>query len=399
MERRGVRNPTPRRPWRIGVYLQLETEHGRGILRGIGHVLRRRNDVAVFKFNQVAGYSAKAMGEMDYDGVIAKVATAADERLHAKLGLPVVNVSGQRLTPSLPTVNTDDLLVGRLAGQHFFTRGFRRFAYCGSHGHLASELRLLGLTEFAREQGLPEVQTTFVPFGDQTQPYPETSRAELAAWLRSLQAPTAVLAFTDQAALEIDAAAAQHGLRVPEEIGILGIGNDQTRLEFAHSEISSFQLNTHRLGVLAAEMLLDALAGRKLGSDRIIIPPHKLVTRTSTDHFAVADDVVSAALDHIREHAGDTIYVEDVAREVGVSRRVLELKFRRVLKSSVYGEVQRVHFERALELMADPQLSLSEIAFSSGFASAVIFSKQFRRRYDAAPSEYRRRLLGLDKGA
>jgi LacI family transcriptional regulator len=172
------------------------------------------------------------------------------------------------------------------------------------------------------------------------------------------------------------------------------VGNDLARVEFAHVALSSIQLNTQTIGLLAAEKLQAMMDGTDPSPKDILVSPQKIVTRRSTDRFAVDDEVVAVGLDHIREHVGNTIYVEEVARAAGVTRRVLELRFRAALGTSVYEEAQRQHFERALELMAEPTLSLGEIAYASGFESPSVFAYAFRRRHGMAPSEYRKQLTG-----
>jgi len=203
-----------------------------------------------------------------------------------------------------------------------------------------------------------------------------------------------ILGFTDRVALELDEACARVGLRVPEDVAILGVGNDLARVEFAHVALTSIQLNTQQIGSLAAERLQAMLNGERTAPDEILVSPQKIVTRRSTDRAAVDDEVVALALDHMREHVGNTIYVEEVARAAGVTRRVLELRFRAALGTSVYAEAQRLHFERAIELMPEPGLTLGEIAYASGFESPSVFASAFRRRHGVSPSEYRRRLTG-----
>ena len=68
------------------------------------------------------------------------------------------------------------------------------------------------------------------------------------------------------------------------------------------------------------------------------------------------------------------------------------MKFRNDLKTSVYAEVQRAHFERAIELMGEPELTLSEIAYAAGFESAQRFSTSFRNRYGISPLGYRNQM-------
>jgi LacI family transcriptional regulator len=380
-------------PKSIAVYLSLSTEHGRGVLRGIAQFFRQRPEVTVLKFADPRAYDAAVLRRLRPDGVIARVATRRNEATLAGLGLPVVNVSGQIATPRLPLINTDDERVGRLALRHLHGRAYRQFAYCGNATHLGSVRRYRGFCAEARALGVRSaIPRHLLPQGDQNAPYPDATRARLAAWLKTLPRPVGVLGFTDRVALEIDEACARVGLRVPEDVAILGVGNDLARVEFAHVALSSIQLNTQQIGLRAAETLQAMLDGQRVVPGEILVSPQKIVTRRSTDRFAVDDEVVALALDHMREHVGNTIYVEEVARAAGVTRRVLEMRFRAALGASVYAEAQRMHFERAVELMPEPGLTLGEIAYASGFESPSVFATAFRRRFGVAPSVYRQRM-------
>jgi LacI family transcriptional regulator len=391
-------SPPPRR---VGVYLSLATEHGRGILRGIAQFFRQQPEVTVLKFSDPASYDAAVLRRLRLDGIIARVATRRNEAVLARLGVPVVNVSGQIATPHFPLINSDDLRVGQLALRHLHGRAYRNFAYCGNTTHLGSVLRYRGFTQEARRAGITAaIPRHILPRGDQNAPYPDATRLRLAAWLKGLPRPVGILGFTDRVALELDEACARLGLRVPEDVAIMGVGNDLARVEFAHVPLTSVQLNTQQIGGLAAETLQRLMdqrpapdAPRRPASGETLVSPLKIVTRQSTDRHAVDDETVAAALDYIREHAGNTIYVEDVARAAGVTRRVLELRFRAALGGAVNAEILRQHFERAEELMAEPALTLGEIAYASGFESPAVFATAFRRRHGVTPSEFRRKLL------
>lgn len=389
---------TPGRPRRIAIYVSLATEHGRGILRGIAQFFHQRPEITVLKFSDPPSYDAAALRRLRLDGIIARVATRRNESTLAALRVPVVNVSGQIATPRLPWINTDDLLVGQLAFRHLHGRAFRHFAYCGNTTHTGSVLRYRGFCAEAKRLGvIMAIPRHILPQGDQNTPYSDATRARLTAWLKSLPTPVGIFSFTDRVALELDEAAARIGLRVPEDVAILGVGNDLARVEFAHVPLSSIQLNTLNIGRLAAEKLQSMMDGGDSKCEETVVRPQKIVTRRSTDRFAVDDEIVAQALDHIREHVGNTIYVEDIARAAGVNRRVLELRFRAALGTSVYAEVQRQHFERAMELMQEPTLTLGEIAYASGFESPPVFASAFRRRYGKSPSEYRKEVTGADR--
>lgn len=380
-------------PPRIVAFLQLDIEYGRGILQGIARHFQQHPEITVLKFMRPTAYRRDTILRLAPDGIIAQVGSREDERVLGALAVPVVNVSGSLRHPALTTVNSDDLGVGRLAFSHFHGRNLRHFAYVGDRTHAASRLRWAGFQEAARQRGAPEVPRYFLPHEESDSPYPERLRRELVAWLRQLPHPVGVFCFTDRVAIEVAEACERARLRVPEQVAILGTGNDATRLDFAHVEVSSIQLNTTRIGHLAAETLHHLIRQPRQPPAEILVPPLRISIRRSTDRFAVDDELVAGALDHISAHVGNPIYVTEIARTAGVSRRSLEMRFRRTLGTSVYAQVQRVRFERVLELMTDPAMSLDAIAYSTGFGGAAAFSTMFRRHFKLAPSVYRQGII------
>lgn len=380
------------RVYRVAAFLGLDSEHGRGILRGIARFFRHRSNVTVLKFNQTEHYAVGRLSALEVDGIIAKVGSRRDERILRASGIPLVNISGHIGTPLIPTVNTDDLLVGRLTFDHLHARGYRTFAYAGCKSHLGSRLRHEGFAAAAKRVGAAVATLDLLPWTDSADPYPREVRSRLTEWISRLRKPVAVFAFTDRVALEIDDVCHDLNLRVPHDVAILGVGNDLTRLEFAHVEISCLQLNTQGIGYLAAETLDRLMRGDRAVPPESLLRPLKIITRRSTDHFAVADEVVATALDHIRDNEANTVYVGEVARVAGVSRRSLEARFRRVLNSTVNAEIVRSHLNRALVLMAEPDLNIGEIADAAGFGSAKQFCVTFRRVFGTSPTAHRAKL-------
>lgn len=385
-----MNRPVPRR---IVAFLQLDIEYGRGILRGIAEHFRPHPEVSVLKFLRPRAYLREEILHLAPDGIIAQVSNREDERVLGALPVPIVNVSGMLRHPVLTTVNSDDLGVGRVAFDHFHGRSHRNFAYVGDRNHAASRLRWQGFQQAAQRLGAPTVSRYFLPHEESDSPYPDRLRRGLVSWLKKLPHPVGVFCFTDRVAVEVAGACERARLRVPEQVAILGTGNDATRLDFAHVEVSSVQLDTVRIGELAAETLHEMIRHPNRPSSEMLVAPLRISIRRSTDKTAVDDEQVSGALDHIAAHVGNPIYVEEVARLAGVSRRSLEMRFRAALGTSVYAQVQRIRFERVIELMTDPAITLDEIAYSTGFGGAAAFSTMFRRHFKTAPSIYRQGLL------
>lgn len=378
---------------RIGAFLPLDAGYGRDVLRGIARFYRLLPHIQVLKFNQTQRYDLHKLRAHRLDGIIAKVVGRHDEEMFLRLGAPTINFSGQYATHHIPTVTSDDGRVGRMAFRHFAQRGFRNFAYCGTGHHFASRARLESYSEAVAERFPGTViARRFVPDADRDSPFPEHVRRELEEWVLSLPKPVAVFTFTDRLGLEIDEVCRRAAFAVPGEVAILGVGNDLTRIEFAHVPLSSIELPAEENGFRAAELLERWRTGGEVPPARTLIRPRRLLTRTSTDVLAVPDEGVARALDYIHENLGNPIRVDAVARFAGIARRTLEVRFREHLHQSVYAMIQNLKFERALELLAQPDVPIGDIATRIGFPETKAFSRAFQQRYRVSPSVYRKNL-------
>ena len=92
----------------------------------------------------------------------------------------------------------------------------------------------------------------------------------------------------------------------------------------------------------------------------------------------------------MRAHACEGIQVKDIVRVFPVSRRTFEKVSRQMLGHSPHQEIRRLQLERARELLADSNLSISEVARRSGLLDGKYISEVFRKELQMTPSEYRR---------
>jgi LacI family transcriptional regulator len=105
---------------------------------------------------------------------------------------------------------------------------------------------------------------------------------------------------------------------------------------------------------------------------------------------AVEDRQVAAAVAYIRSNAREPIGVDDVVKQSKISRRALEIRFRRILGCSIRDEIQRLRIGWARQLLVETGLSVAKIADAAGFSSLSYLSKVFRRATGETLGEYRR---------
>jgi len=361
-----------------------------GILRGVCQFARTHNEWNLcFSENDPKGLS-RFIKQLKPEGVVAHVSSPEVKKILERSGVKVVNVSSYLADPGVPSVVVDNLAIGRLAAGHLLESGFRRAAFVGYPGVHFSDLRLEG---FVREfKTLGQTPLSFPPpeLAGKEMKYTAENK-ELCKWLRALVKPVGIFCCNDGLASCIADTCRSLGIRVPDDVALLGADNSEIVCELSHPPLSSVRISRERIGYLAAEMLYNAMKGQVLPREHTLFAPDGIAKRLSTDILAIEDEDLVLAMKFIREHAHDSIGVEDILRNVPISRRLLEKKFRTLLNKSPLDEIQRVHLERAKQLLTDTDQSLAQVAKASGFNSGERLSVVFKQKVDMPPGEFRRR--------
>jgi LacI family transcriptional regulator len=377
-----------RRQPKVALLIEMSNAYARGVLQGVVRYIREHESWSFYLVEQSRGEDPPSwLSHWDGDGVIARIESKKIARVIAGCKLPTVDVSAARHLSALPWVETDDRAIAKLAADHFLERGFKNFAYCGARGFLWSRWRGEHFLELLKAAGYR--CPIFMPSGQQS----DEQIAAIEKWLKRLPKPVGVFACYDVRGQQILDACRNAGLAVPDEVAVLGVDNDELLCELASPRLSSVTPDTHRTGYEAAALLARMMKGERPGAIELRIVPLGIECRQSTDVLAIDDRYVAQAVRFIREHACDPIQVEDVLRAVPLSRKALETRFKKLLNHTLHDEIVRVRIGRAKQLLADTDLTLTDIATRTGFEHAEYFSVAFKRETNSTPGTYR-----LDQG-
>jgi LacI family transcriptional regulator len=327
------------------------------------------------------------------DGIIARVGTPAAARHVAAARVPVVNISAIEIAGvNLPRVATDLAAAGRLAAEHLLDRGFQQFAYYGLEHRSHVERHYRGFAEAVSGvcAECPFYGTT-TESGVWARTAWRTRQRGLFHWLKTLPKPVAIVTWTTEQGREIIHACHQTGLLVPEQVAVLAADNDELLCEACIPSLSGIALSSERIGYEAAAMLDRLMHGGRPRKRPLLIAPTGVLTRQSTDTLAVDDADLARAVAFIRAHASDSIGVKDVLREVPVSRRWLERRFREVLSRGPGEEIRRLRLQRAKLLLAETDMPVPQVAVAAGFGSREYLAATFKSQTGLSPREYRRR--------
>ena len=215
-------------------------------------------------------------------------------------------------------------------------------------------------------------------------------RPLLAEFLKSLEYPAAVLAANDVRAMAVIEAANSAGISVPGKVSVMGIDNDPYLCDSVSPGISSIEPDFHGEGKAAAALLDRMLRSRApVKRSHVFSGSARVVLRESTPHLPPGENVVSRAKEFIEKHAMEGITPADVAVHLGISRTLLDLRFRETQKTTVgrlITDVKLAEVERKLRLTS---LSIGAIHDLCGFSNANALKNLFKTRYGMSMRDWR----------
>ena len=377
--------------FKVALLIETSNRYGRDLLYGVRDWTHTGDRWAI-RFSEQARLAPLPawLRQWKGDGIIARVDSPQIATALRRTGLPVVDVSAERFASEFPRVSVDNSAVARLAAEHLLAKGFRDFAFFGDPQFLWARQRG---EEFRRAIGAAGKSCAVFGLerGRRKRPGSDAEIRAMADWLAARPRPLGVFACYDGRAQQVLEACQSRDWKVPDEIAVLGVDNDEVLCELCSPPLSSVQPNARRTGYEAAAMLARMMRGEHPGPQTRFVEPVRVVERQSTDVVSVADERVAQALRFIREHVGDGIDVSDVLQAVPMSRTLLERKFKLALGHSPHRQIVQQRIERAKHLLVESEVSIAVVAELAGFADASYLSVAFRRETGESPYGYRAR--------
>jgi len=381
------------REMHVALLIETSRSYGRGLLRGIIRYQREHRPWSIyFEPRGLKDSAPNWLKSWRGDGILARVNDRRTAEIIRRNGTPAVDLRFAVPDLGLPAVGIDNTTVVERALDHFLDRGFTRFAFCGYPRGTSRWMDLRGelFQQIVGSQGLTcEVFTGAVRRGWSW----EQDQRQLARWLMGLATPVAVMACNDDRGLQVLDACRRADLRVPEDVAVLGVDNDEFMCGLATPPLSSIDINLEEIGYRAAKLLDGLMRGNSPPQEAILLPAGQVVTRQSTDGLAIADAELSAAIRYLREHACQGIRMRDVTLATGLEPRTLARKMKAAFGRSPKAEILRIQIDAAKRLLQSTQLSVKTIAARTGFRNSRYFSNVFRKRVGLAPGQFRNQRL------
>lgn len=364
----------------------------RSLLEGIINFAKECND---WTFYRMPSYYRDLHGD---DGVVkwakrwganAIIAQFTEINITAlkKLRIPIIVQNYKIRHPQLSNITGDYIRTGEIAAEFFLQKGYKHFAFYGYNNTVWMRERRNGFVSKLKESGY---NTFLYADDDKTETLWDFNYNMLKDWLDQLPKPVALFACDDAHALQITELCKMVGIDIPNEIGVLGVDNDELLCNISDPKLSSIELDVANGGYQAGMLLQDFFEKKIIPPVNIVIKPIQVVTRESTEKFIVSNKYIKKVIDLIHEKYDEDISVIDIVNSVPFSRRVLEKLFKKETGTTIYKYLLFVRVENFSKLLVETEIPLVDAAFECGLYDYNNVSRVFLKSKKMTPYQFRK---------
>lgn len=325
------------------------------------------------------------------DAIIGQFEHSDDLSGLKKEGIIVIAQDYKARFLDIPNITATHYEAGRRGAEYFLKKGFNSFAFYGPTDVVFSDERYQGFRNTIKAVRPEAKMSSLRVQGTKDWGY---DLDELCEWLTYLPKPVAIMASDDNWAYYITEAAEilrykkpRGGFRIPEDIAVLGVDNDEAICKLSNPNLSSIDQDVEKAGYKVARLIKEMMANPGMQMINIFVAPTNIITRQSSDIFVNDDPNIAKVLKYIHENINQKLYVDDIVNQVPLSRRLLETRFREKMGTSIYNYIRTIRVEKMAELLRNG-MTVSEAAFDLGFSDIKNISRIFKSIKGVPPSEY-----------
>ncbi len=310
---------------------------------------------------------------------------AAAYVLKLKAAFVAVTYADEGLLGKCSRVLTHDHACGKLAAEHLLMLGYKDFLLVTKSERSVFEARC----ESFKQTAAPFAKSLHIVNLDELNDSQDLTKL-LRRALAKCPKPLGMFCPADVIALNSIRCAQTLGWKVPQDVAVVGVDNNNVLCDYAPVPLTSVQVNYREIGYQAAELLDRIMSGKVSHTESKVVTPVRVVARESTNAMGVTDIRLMKALLLIRSNYPSTLTASDLSKYVGLSKNQLSRIFVQHLRRSIPEEINRVRIEAAKKGLTAGQESIKEVAFACGFNSANYFNKIFKEHTGVTPLAYRR---------
>lgn len=375
---------------RVILLIDCSSEFDRRLLRGIMRYSKENGSWLFYRMpSSLRSGSDREKLVLDWakewkaDAVIGRWDEDKVEMLSV-LDIPVVLQNYRHRSAVHSNLTGDYFGTGKMAARFFIRKKFRNFAYFGVRDIVWSEERHSGFREEIEHHGYQCHSFLAQPLERESE-----IREAVRNWLEELPKPVALFSCDDAHALFITETCRIANIHIPGEISLLGVDNDELLCEISDPPISSIELDVEEGGYMTCKMLHERILSGNRNPFSMVIKPNGIIQRKSTQKYDIDDPYIERIIDYMEEHYASDITIDRLLKIVPLSRRSLELRFKKGTGNTPYQFLIECRLQHFSHLLLTTKKPVYEIAYEVGFKDGSNYSRIFHKFFGCSPQEYR----------
>ena len=378
---------------KILLVIDYSSEFSRRLMKGL---IKYSQTNGPFIFDRLPSYYKTLYGkdgivewamEKDADAIIALWDHEKTNRLK-QLNIPVLLQNYKERSGFYSNITGDYFGTGVMAANFFIQRKFTSFAFYGNKGVVWSRERAQGFKSEVEKVGGEYFyfESENLRGGEWTE-----SHILLDKWLLSLPKPVAVFACDDNFALQVSEICKMKNIRIPQDVSLLGVDNDDLICNLSDPPISSIELDIEKGGYEAGRLIHQLIKEEKTDPFNIVINPTRIELRESTELYNIEDEYIERVVKQITQNYCKNFSIDDLSKIVPLSRRNLEIKFKNEMGTSIYQFILELRINHFSNLLLTTDRSLFDLALESGFNDCKNISRIFKKFKGTTPGDFRQK--------
>lgn len=376
---------------RILLLIDYSSEFDRKLLRGL---VRYSKENGPWLFYRMSSYYADLLGKegllewartWQADAIIGQW-KRDDVNFLKELEIPVVLQNYHHRSTIFSNLTGDYEGTGAMAANFFIKKMYNNFAFFGINGLVWSDERREGFKKEVEKHGGDFYYLEF-------DIYSTVNRTAVSDWLKALPKPVALFCCDDAHALFISETCKINGIHIPEEISLLGVDNDDLMCSISDPPISSIVLDVEEGGYMIGKKIHSRITGELTENFNVVIEPTRIELRQSTERININDSNVLRVITYIEDNFGTDIKIDSIIDDVPLSRRSLEVRFKKETGTTIYQYILRCRCEHLAYMLVTTNRPIIEIAYEAGFTDYNNIARVFKKFYGCSPVEYRSKFV------
>lgn len=212
--------------------------------------------------------------------------------------------------------------------------------------------------------------------------------------LTKMEQPIGILAANDDRANMVLDFCREKRIKVPQKALIIGINNDEVICEHSKPKLTSVHPDYEEEGFLAADLMISMLD--KPDKNECLskfVGVEKIARRESTSNLSTAERLVLKAERIIEKKALEGITIDDIARELNCSRRLIDMRFHELRQETIGERIAATRLSEVRRLLLETNESIAKISLHCGYYNPNYLMTLFRKRYKITMRQFRLKSL------